>query len=273
MDEASQLIDDLGQAGDDLRRRHFVVASDRFRTALGIFTLFPGGDTAGIDRLDAIEPWRPRSARRRHPWPARCRLLPTGPARFRCWPSGRSRPYRRSACRAVPRGCAWRTGSVRRPRRRWSSPCRRIGNRSQRSWAWAADPGAGVFGMQKLWAFRWFSGVIARAKLSAPPATCVWMSTPPGKTIIPLRQWSSAIHIRNDLAVLDADVLDDAVDVVRGVVNFAAFYSKHEFLKVQFEATGPSARLLMVGRFSWVPPFWKSGAASVGASSNISCGV
>jgi hypothetical protein len=38
---------------------------------------------------------------------------------------------------------------------------------------------------------------------------------------------ASAVNVGNDLAVVDADVLDDAVDIVRGIVDFAAFDSKH----------------------------------------------
>ncbi len=55
----AQLIDDLGQAGDDRARRHFAVAIDRLGQRLGVFAPLPGGDAAGIDRLDAIGLGRP----------------------------------------------------------------------------------------------------------------------------------------------------------------------------------------------------------------------
>ena len=38
---------------------------------------------------------------------------------------------------------------------------------------------------------------------------------------------ATAIDVGNDLAVVDADVLDDAVDIVGGIVDFAAGDAKH----------------------------------------------
>ena len=78
----------------------------------------------------------------------------------------------------------------------------------------AADAARGDSGVcRNLRAARWFSGTRPRAKLSAPPATCVWTSTPPGKTIMPV---ASIVRppstVGDDPAVVDADVLDDAVD-------------------------------------------------------------
>ncbi len=39
---------------------------------------------------------------------------------------------------------------------------------------------------------------------------------------------AAAVDVSNDLAVVDAEVLDDAVDVVGGIVDFAAGDAKHE---------------------------------------------
>ena len=39
-------------------------------------------------------------------------------------------------------------------------------------------------------------------------------------------------HVGNDAAIVDADVFDDAIDVVGGIIDFAAFDAKHsEFLR------------------------------------------
>ena len=55
----AQLIDDLGQAGDDLRRRDLAVAGDRLVQLLGVLAPLPGRDAAGVDRLDAVDLGRP----------------------------------------------------------------------------------------------------------------------------------------------------------------------------------------------------------------------
>ena len=77
-------------------------------------------------------------------------------------------------------------------------------------------------------AWRWFSGVIARAKLRAAPATWVWISTPPGKTNMPVASIVRPPSTSgDDPAVRDADVLDHAVDAVGGVVDFPARDPQH----------------------------------------------
>ena len=50
----AELIDDLREARDDHGRRHFVVAGHRLGEGLGVLSPFPGGDSAGVDRLHPV---------------------------------------------------------------------------------------------------------------------------------------------------------------------------------------------------------------------------
>ena len=66
----SELIDDLRELRDDLRRRDALVAFDRLVKLVRVFSPLPRRDAAGIDRLDAVGLGRPD-----HPSDERLRLL------------------------------------------------------------------------------------------------------------------------------------------------------------------------------------------------------
>ena len=80
-------------------------------------------------------------------------------------------------------------------------------------------------------------GVIARAKLSAAPATWVWTSTPPGSTTMPVAcDRPAPATSGDDPAVRDADIPDLAVDPVGGIVHLPARDAQH---RVYAESGGP----------------------------------
>ena len=225
----AQLVDDAGQARDDLRRRHLAVAGDRLGEPLGVLAPLPGRDAAGVDRLHAVGLGRPDVPGHDVPGPLglagleqvehdlvvghqhAAALSTMGVSRSSsCVCLARQDRHGRLVDGGVAHAgveVAGGEGGGRRP----AEPHPPLGRVEERE-----RLAAGV------------SGVIARAKLSAAPATWVWTSTPPGKTTMPVasivRPPSTSATIRPSR---DADVPDLAVDAVGGVVDLPAGDPQH----------------------------------------------
>ena len=217
------------RARDDRRRRHPAVALDRLGQVPGVLAPLPGRHAPGIDGLHAVGLRGPDEPRHhvagalglprlqeihddlvvRHQEEAR--LVEDGRvAELLVGVLGAQDRHGRLG----DRGVAHPGVEVARRERRGGQPAE--AHPPLRAYGGTAGP------------WRWSSGVIARAKLSAAPATWVWTSTPPGRTTMPVASIVRPPSTRETIRPSEMrDVPDLAVDLVGGVVDLPAGDAQH----------------------------------------------